>query len=139
MITKSDQRGFSRAASAADMSDFRKCAVGCVAVLHGRVLAVGFNTTKTHPTQKHFNQFRDVTEIPGAGKVNHSLHAEIMCLNALRGGDPEHTKLYIYRQRRDQPHGLARPCRACMAAIREAGIRHIYYTTNDGYASEVLE
>lgn len=138
MISKSDQMGFSRAASVSTLSDFRNVNVGCVATVHGKVISVGFNTTKTHPVQKHFNQFRDVSEVPGAGKINHSLHAEIMCLNALHGADLEHTKLYIYRQRRDQPHGLARPCKACMAAIREAGIRRIYYTTDDGYASEVL-
>lgn len=138
MISKSDRKGFSRAASVATLSDYRKFSVGCVATIHGKVVSVGFNTTKTHPAQKHFNKFRDVTEAPGVGKINHSLHAEIMCLNSLPPTDGRGIKLYIYRQRHDQPYGLARPCRACMAAIREAGIRHIYYTTNDGYASEVL-
>ena len=70
--------------------------------------------------------------------INHALHAELMCLNNLATTENVKTKLYIYRQRKDQPFGLARPCKACMAAIRKAGIRHIYYTTNDGYASEVL-
>lgn len=141
MIKKSDQRGFSRAASVSALSDYRKFNVGCVAVDHGRVLSVGFNTTKTHPAQKRYNQFRDIVEGNCDGTIHHSLHAEIMCLNGLSPADKsraDHIKLYIYRQRRDQPHGLARPCKACMAAIREFGIRHIYYTTNDGYASEVL-
>ena len=34
---------------------------------------------------------------------------------------------------------MARPCPSCMAAIRDLGIRDIYYTTNDGYVYERLE
>lgn len=33
---------------------------------------------------------------------------------------------------------MARPCPSCMAAIKDIGISHIYYTTNDGYAYEKL-
>ncbi len=32
--------------------------------------------------------------------------------------------------------GMARPCPACMAAIKELGIKNIYYTTDNGYAYE---
>ena len=48
-------------------------------------------------------------------------------------------KLYVYRTRCDQEYGIARPCPSCMAAIRDLGIRHIYYTTNNGYAYEEVE
>lgn len=34
---------------------------------------------------------------------------------------------------------LARPCPSCMAAIRDIGIKHVYYTTDDGYAYEKIE
>lgn len=48
-------------------------------------------------------------------------------------------KLYIYRSRKDQEYGLSRPCPSCMAAIKDLGIKHIYYTTNDGFAYEEME
>lgn len=48
-------------------------------------------------------------------------------------------KLYIYRIRKDQEFGLARPCASCMAAIKDLGIRHIYYTSDSGYVYEKLE
>ena len=48
-------------------------------------------------------------------------------------------KLYIYRIRKDQPFGLSRPCPSCMAAIKDLGIKDIYYTTNDGYVYERIE
>ena len=35
--------------------------------------------------------------------------------------------------------GLSRPCPSCMAAIKDLGIRYVYYTTNYGYAYEKLE
>lgn len=34
---------------------------------------------------------------------------------------------------------MARPCLSCMAAIKDIGIKDIYYTTNDGYSYERLE
>ena len=34
---------------------------------------------------------------------------------------------------------MARPCPSCMAAIKDLGIKNIYYTTNDGYSYERLE
>lgn len=48
-------------------------------------------------------------------------------------------KLYIYRIRKSQPFGIARPCPSCMAAIKDLGIRDIYYTTDDGYSYERIE
>lgn len=71
----------------------------------------------------------------------HKLHAEINCLNQIKHLDINFSKvkLYIYRIRKDQPYGMARPCPSCMAAIKDLGIKNIYYTTNDGYSYERLE
>lgn len=68
------------------------------------------------------------------------LHAEIRCINKIKNLDINFSKvrLYVYRIRRDRPFGLARPCTSCMAAIRDLGIRDIYYTTNEGYSYEHL-
>lgn len=41
--------------------------------------------------------------------------------------------------RKNQPYGMSRPCPSCMAAIKDLGIRNIYYTTNDGYIYERIE
>ena len=69
------------------------------------------------------------------------LHAEINCISQLKHLDINFSKvkLYIYRIRKDRPYGIARPCPSCMAAIKDLGIRSIYYTTNDGFAYERLE
>lgn len=71
------------------------------------------------------------------------LHAEISCINQIKHLhiNFSNVKLYIYRIRKekDMPHGMSRPCPSCMAAIKDIGIRHIYYTTDLGYAYEQIE
>jgi deoxycytidylate deaminase len=136
MITKSDYRYFQKARQVASISDYYKTHVGCVAVYHGQVIGIGCNCNKTHPAQLYYNRYRekDISLMP-------KLHAEINCLNGIRHLDIDFSKvrLYIYRIRKDQPFGMSRPCPSCMAAIRDLGIKELYYTTNDGYVYEKLE
>lgn len=135
MLTDHDIKLFDKARKIASISDFAKIHVGCVAVYHGKIIGVGCNTNKTHPVQKYYNQFRDSSEtfIP-------KLHAEINCLNQIKNFNINFSKvrLYIYRIRKDQPYGMSRPCPSCMAAIKDLGIREIYYTTNDGFVCEYV-
>ena len=97
---------------------------------------MGCNTNKTHPVQKFYNRYRQPSDY-----MLPKLHAEISCINQIKHLDINFSKvkLYIYRIRKDQPFGLSRPCPSCMAAIKDLGIRDIYYTTNDGYAYEKIE
>lgn len=135
LITARQMRNFARARSAAELSDFR-VKVGAVAVLGKQVLSTGWNSTKSHPRQARFDTYRNFRE---TGKVTHALHAEISCLIPILENeniDWNKVELYVYRIRNDQPFGLARPCPACMAAIKQCGIKQIAYTTNDGYAVE---
>lgn len=141
MMTKSDYKYFNKAKQVAMVSDFKKVHIGCVAVYKGNVIAIGCNTNKTHPAQKYYNQFRTpegedicMASIP-------KLHAEINCLNQLKHMNVNFAKvkLYIYRKCHDRPFGIARPCPSCMAAIKDFGIRDIYYTTNDGFSYERIE
>lgn len=86
--------------------------------------------------QKKYNKYRKSSD-----ELLPKLHAEINCINSIKYLDINFSKvkLYIYRIRKDQSYGLARPCPSCMAAIKDLGIRDIYYTTNDGYVYEQLE
>jgi deoxycytidylate deaminase len=135
-MTDSDYKFFNKANQAALISDFLKTRIGCVAVYHGKVIGVGCNCNKTHPAQKYYNRFRDGKEC-----LLPKLHAEISCINSIKHLDINFSKvkLYIYRVRNDRPHGLARPCPSCMAAIKDLGIRDVYYTTNEGLSYERLD
>lgn len=117
------------------ISDYHKTHIGCVTVYHGNILSIGCNCNKTHPTQKIYNRYR----IPSDSMLP-KLHAEINCTNSIKNLDIcfSKVKLYIYRIRKDQLFGMARPCPSCMAAIKDLGIRDIYYTTNNGYAYEKI-
>lgn len=136
MITKSDYRYFEKARHAAMISDYYKTHIGCVAVYQGIVIGIGCNCNKTHPTQKFYNKYRVLSD-----SMLPKLHAEINCINSIKYLDINFlkVKLYIYRIRKDQPFGLSRPCPSCMAAIKDLGIRDIYYTTNEGYVYERIE
>ena len=100
MLTKTDMHYFDKASQVAEISDFAKINIGCVAVYQGTIIGVGFNTNKTHPMQKKYNR---------------------------------------YRKRKSAKYGMCRPCPSCMAAIKDLGIKHIYYTTDDGLVYERME
>ena len=136
MLSKSDYKYFAKAKRIAAISDYHKIHIGCVAVYQGNVIGVACNTNKTHPTQKYYNRFREESDV-----LMPKLHAEINCINQIKHLDINFSKvkLYIYRIRNDKPYGMSRPCPSCMAAIKDLGIRDIYYTTNDGYVYEKLE
>ena len=135
-MTQSDYKFFKKARQAALISDYKKIHIGCIAVYQGNIIGVGCNCNKTHPTQKIYNRYRISSE-----SMLPKLHAEINCINSIKHLDINFSKvkLYIYRIRRDQPYGLSRPCPSCMAAIKDLGIRDIYYTSNGGYIQERIE
>lgn len=133
-MSKNHTIRFNKAYSASKLSNDNKYHIGCVAVYHGKIISSGYNNKKTHPIQKKYNKYRKV-------KYNNhivpQLHAEIMCLLSIKNLNIKWDKvsLYIYRSCTNGL-GMARPCPACMAAIKELGIKNIYYTTDNGYAYE---
>lgn len=139
MITKTDYKYFEKAASISEFSDYKKAHYGCVAVYKNQIIGIGYNTNKTHPLQKHYNKQRIIK-----GEYNPNLlylpklHAEISCINQIKHLDIDFSKvkLYIYRSRKDRPYSLSHPCKSCLAAIKDCGIKNIYYCTDEGYAYE---
>ena len=136
MLRNVDYRYFDKARRIADISDYNRIHIGCVAVYQGQIIGLGCNCNKTHPTQYYYNRYRKQSDT-----MLPKLHAEISCINQIKHLEINFSKvkLYIYRIRNDQPYGMSRPCPSCMAAIKDLGIRDIYYTTNDGYSYERLE
>lgn len=139
MISNSDIQNFQRARQAALVSDFPHIHIGCIAVYQGHIIGIGCNTNKTHPRQHYYNRYRTPSCI-SKGNFLPKLHAEINCINSISNLDIQFSKvkLYVYRVGSSQSYRLARPCPSCMAAIKDLGVRHIYYTTNDGYVYEKI-
>lgn len=136
-LTKSHKAMFEVARKISDLSDYHRknAKVGCIVVMGNRIISSGYNSEKTKPIQKQYDRYRFSADTP------HKLHAEIVALSALKykNIDFSRAKVYIYRSKANGQIGSARPCASCMALIKEMGIHHIYYTTDDGYCYEEIE
>lgn len=65
-----------------------------------------------------------------------SRHAEQEAIRKAR--DPRNTTLVSIRVNNHGKQLMARPCDACMELIREAGIRTIIYSTDNGWSIEYV-
>ena len=112
--------------------------IGCVIVYKGAILAKGWNSDKTHTAQAQFNVWR--YKDSGNNYLPPKCHAECMALQKIKYLDIDFSRvhIYIYRELRDGKLAMARPCSACFAAIKSYGIKHIHYTTNEGFAYEKI-
>ena len=132
-LSKSDRSYFRAAQSISYMSDFR-VHIGCVVVDKHRVISSGFNCEKGHPMQAQTDKETFNCDCPG------KQHAEFSALLPLirANVDLSRATLYTYRGKKDGTLGPSRPCPRCMQLIKSVGIRKIKYTTNDGFASELI-
>lgn len=128
IINNREKQGVTLAREAFKCSPYQKIKIGAVIQKKKRILGIGFNQKKTHPKQQFFNQYRDEFNPVWKGY----LHAEMDALRKVEGEDLKDAVLYVYRELHDGSLGVCRPCNACMAAIKQAGIKTIVYTTHDG-------
>ena len=137
MFSKQQLRFFEKAAQVADESQFDVFHVGCIAVLKNKIISASSNKLKTHPTQAIYDKYR-FGETPYL-KNMHTMHAEIACINQIKQDiSYRDLELYIVRLKKSGGYGMARPCSSCMPFIMDKGIQKIYYSTNYGFASEVI-
>ena len=142
-ISTFDEKMLLAARREAETSDFDVFHVGCVIVYKHHIIGAASNSDKTHPMQKRYNQYRHFNKTKNG--IKHSIHAEIAALNSIpytigREVEWSKVKVYIYRicPGRIGGYGLAKPCEACVQALRDIGIKHIYYTGNGSYIYERL-
>lgn len=134
-------RFFEMAKKASEDSDFHQHRLGSVIVYKGSKLATGYNTTRTSPVQKQYNRLREDYDVDDVGDHMNSLHSEMMALGKIKYLDIDFSKasIFVYRETRRGRKAMARPCEACRAAIRELGIRDIYYTVDNGWCYERMD
>lgn len=132
-----DYKFFEAARKAAGESTF-KVHVGAIAVWNGKIVASAASLDKTEPLQRRYNRLRSFNQV---GLCLPKVHAEIgLIKKLLKLNIPmREVKVYIYRPCKSRDKGLARPCRACLAALQDAGIRTVYYTTDIGYCKEWID
>lgn len=113
--------------------------IGACCEYKGAIIAKAWNSNKTSPLQAKYNVFR-YNDDTTACKV----HAEISLLQKIRwkfGDSIDWSKVhfYIYREYKNGSCAMARPCRSCLEAMRQAGIKKFYYTTDGGFAEEKFQ
>lgn len=135
-----DKRMFEKARAEAERSEYDRFRVGCVIAYKKHIIGAGRNGNKSNPMQKEYNRkYRNFNNIDG-GYIHDAIHAEISAIQSIPytvGIEVDWSKVsvYVYRICPGKPngYGLARPCCACMNAIKDLGIKHIYYTDNAGF------
>lgn len=92
--------------------------IGAVLFSGNHVISAKHNELKTHPKLARYSPWP-------------FLHAESSCI-LHAGFDASHgVDLAVSRVKRDGSVALAKPCTVCQAVIRQAGIRRVFYTTDD--------
>lgn len=130
---------FEAARRCAEQSDYNGASsakIGAVAVFRRTIIARGHNQNKTHPLQQRYNIYR--YDVNGDHYYPSKMHAEIELISKIRYLDINFSEveIYVYRETKGGRKALARPCAACTKALRDLGIKKVFYTTNDGYCEE---
>jgi len=140
MNTKQINKFFKLAKNASKFSDYTKknIHIGAVLVYKNKVISNGWNTDKTNPIQYAYNIYRQQTENNNReyDANNHlpCVHAEMKCLIDTKDLNIDWRKanLFVYRSSNGKLRNC-KPCKACLKAIKDRGIRNVYYTNEDGY------
>ena len=134
-MTKKEMALFRAAKAVSEFGNHHRHKVGAVVVLKHRIISSGCNSTKTHPLQKQYNQYRFTEDSV------HTCHAELVALLPLIKDevDLSNASIFIYREHKNHTIACARPCKSCMQLIKDCGVKRIFYTTEDGYAREDLK
>ena len=136
MLSKTQKSYFKAARAMSELSDYPRHHLGCVIVDKHRIVSSGYNSnTKCDSLQAKMDIERHGVFCPG------KVHAECAALSPILKNKIKlsNAELYVYREHKDGSLANSRPCPSCMKLIKEAGIRYINYTTEDGYEIETLE
>lgn len=128
--SRREQRFFKKAREASSRSNHYKAKIGAVIVTGNYVLSYGYNQEKSHPKQHLYDR-----KMHYYGSRS-NLHAEIDALISSGRVDLTGAEIYIYREDKKGNLANCRPCVSCTQALKDAGVRHIYYTHKEGFAYE---
>lgn len=140
-FTNFDMRMFDKARIEAEKVRNQRAKVGCVITYKGHIIGRGHNSAKTNPLQKQYNRrYRKFNNDDGQCILD-TVHAEIKAIQSISyvtgvEVDWQKAKVFVYRLAAGKPlgYGCAKPCPACMNAIRDLGVKDIFYTEDDGFA-----
>ncbi len=99
--------------------------LGCVIVQKNKVVSLGFNNReKTHPKCK---------------TRENKIHAELHALIGVAAESLKGSHVYVYREYASGELAMSKPCEYCHAALVEAGVKKVFFTTHGGYDNYIIE
>ena len=125
-------KGYMIAKSASLNSDFPRSHTGAVAVYHNKVLALGWNSNKTSSMQARYNAARGFNGY----HYKSTIHAEMMVVNKIKYLDIDFSQVRMFIWRGEDKPQISKPCAACEKAIRDLGIKRVFYTGHNSYVEE---
>lgn len=129
-----NERGYYYARMASANSDFTGYSLGAAAFYCGKLLALGWNSCKTHPAQALYNSMERGFD---GYSFKSTIHAEMMVINKIKYLDINFSKVKLFVWRGDDLPKISKPCPACKRALRDLGVKRVYYTGNNSYITEV--
>jgi deoxycytidylate deaminase len=131
-MTPKNSKFFRLAQLASESSTYPKLHIGAVIVNGRKLVSVRTNMWRTHTKQKKYTPYRYNTAWEADEDVGRC-HAEMDAIIKAGRTDLEGASIYVYRQDMNGKLAVCKPCGACMQAIKEAGIKNIYFTSREGY------
>jgi len=116
------ERGMRAAIKAARLSQFYAHRVGAALFNGPHLIALGYNRHKSHPQNTCFTQHAEFN----------SLLKKRTLADSTRGPKSRNLTMYVARLTRTDKISLSRPCDKCQRALRDAGIKTVYYTNYKG-------
>lgn len=126
-------KGYELAHQASLKSDYSRGSTGAVAIYNNKILALGWSSNKTSSLQAKYNKERGFDGHIFEAKI----HAEMMVINKIRYLDIDFSQVRLFVWRGDTEPLISKPCPACEKAIRDLGIRKVFYTGNNSLISEI--
>lgn len=107
-------------------------------IYKNKILSFGVNSEKTSLYQY---KIRRRTKINDNDFVYDKTHAEIAAIKKIHPSfnNWEHVEIFIISKKKDNSFRLARPCPICERAIKDLGIKKVYYTNSyNGVTKEIF-
>lgn len=130
ILSRREQRFFNKAKECSAESTHYKTKIGAVIVLGNYVVTKGCNKEKSHTMQHRYDR---LTNYHG---TRAKIHAEIDALISSGRVDLTGAEIYVYREDKMGNLANSKPCVSCTQALKDAGVRHVYYTNQEGFAYE---
>lgn len=122
-VSKKKQRYLKMAQDIASSSNYGKLRHGAVLVKGGSVINSAFNKDK-------FSAFGARFRSDDCGPATH--HAELSCVHGLDRSKTSGANIFVVRINRAGELRLSKPCPMCHDILKFAGVKKVYYSTNNG-------